>query len=127
MSVPKRRSVRRRPVGNEQGQVVPLIAVAMVVMAAVAVVIVAVGGVVADRAVARTAADAAALAAAAETDPRRSDMAAERLATANGAKLVSIHRHGLQVEVEVRVGRASARARAEGVIEPVHSEVDAIP
>lgn len=87
---------------------VPLIALTMVAMAGMALVIVSVGEVLSDRAIARTAADAAALTAAVGTDEQASAMA-----EANGATLVAIHRHGNQVEVEVRVGRATARARAE--------------
>ena len=93
---------------SELGQVTPLVAVAVLLVAGVGVAIVAVGGVLADRALARTAADAAALVAAVD-----SDAAAASMARANGAELVAVHRHGAQVEVEVRVGRATARARAE--------------
>lgn len=96
------------PDRSELGQVAPLVAVAVLLVAGVGVAIVAVGGVLADRAVARTAADAAALVAAVD-----SDAAAASMARANGAELVAVHRHGDQVEVEVRVGRATARARAE--------------
>lgn len=118
----------RWPNGHrEAGQVTPLIAVGLVVMAAIGVVVVAVGGVISDRATARTAADAAALAAAAHLDPTESDAAAAHFARANGAELLSIHRQGHQVEVEVRVGRATARARAEAVLEPEASGAASIP
>lgn len=106
-----RRAPDRPP---DAGQVVPLVAIAVVVMAGAVLVVTAVGGVLADRTAARTAADAAALAAAIE-----SDRAAADLAHLNGAELLSIRRMGDQVEVEVRVGRATARARAETVRTPV--------
>lgn len=93
---------------RDGGQVLPLMAVVVVVTAAIAVVVVLVGGALSDRAVARTAADAAALAAAVEGDG-----AAAEVAAANGATLVAVHRHLDQVEVVVSVGRATARARAE--------------
>jgi Flp pilus assembly protein TadG len=104
----------RRP---DRGQVVPLVAVVLLVVAGVAVAIVAVGGVLLDRASARTAADAAALAAAAADDAEAHDVAA-----ANGAEVVEITRIGDQVEVEVSVGRATARARATVVREVVPPE-----
>jgi len=94
----------------DAGQVVPLVAALIVVMAGIALAVVAVGGVLADRAVARTAADAAALVAAVD-----SDEAAAAVAGANGARLVAIERHGVQVEVTVAVGRVTARARAEAL------------
>lgn len=98
----------------DAGQVLPLVAVAVVVMSLAALLVGAVGGVLAERTRARTAADAAALAAALESDGAAAD-----LARANGAELVSIRRIGDQVEVEVRVGRVTARARAETVRAPV--------
>jgi hypothetical protein len=66
-----------------------------------------VGGAAVDRASARTAADAAALAGAAE-----GRAAAERLATADGGRIVSYRQQGMETEVRVRVGQASALARA---------------
>jgi Flp pilus assembly protein TadG len=92
---------------RDRGQVAPLMAMVVLLVVAVGAGVVAVGDVLAERAVARTAADAAALAAAAGTDAD-----AESLAADNGAVVVAIHRHGPDVEVEVRVGRATARARA---------------
>ena len=56
-----------------------------------------------DRARARTAADAAALAGAAE-----GEAAARRLAAANGGRLVEFRREGDEVVVRVRVGVAAA-------------------
>jgi uncharacterized membrane protein len=59
------------------------------------------------RAQARTAADAAALAGAAEGRG-----AAESVATANGAVLESFTTHGSEVDVTVRIGGTHATARA---------------
>jgi LAS superfamily LD-carboxypeptidase LdcB len=67
-------------------------------------------GALVDRARARTAADAAALAGAAE-----GDQAARQVATANGAKLLEIERSGDEVVVQVRVGEVEAYAKARGV------------
>jgi hypothetical protein len=60
-----------------------------------------------ERARARTAADAAALAGAAEGEP-----AAREVAAANGAELVAWRAEGTDVWVEVTLGDAHARARA---------------
>jgi hypothetical protein len=98
---------------RDRGQVAPLVALVMLVAAGVVVGVAAVGGLLLDRAAARTAADAAALAAAAE-----GDRAAREVAEENGAELVRVVRDGDEVEVEVRVGRATARARA-GVVREV--------
>jgi hypothetical protein len=110
----------------DAGQVVAVVAVVMLVVVAIAVVIVAVGGVLSDRATARTAADAAALVAAVDTDEAAAEMAA-----VNGARLLAIHRNHDQVEVIVSVGRATARARAEPVRrpagEPAHGSARPIP
>ncbi|MBK5221422.1 MAG: hypothetical protein JJE52_00790 [Acidimicrobiia bacterium] len=95
---------------RDGGQVVPLIAVLIVVMGAIAFGVVTVGGVLIDRAVARSAADAAALAAAAGDDTD-----AAEVARANGADLVRVVRGGDEVEVTVEVGRTQARARARAV------------
>jgi outer membrane lipoprotein SlyB len=85
---------------------------ALVVLAAfVALALGRAGGVAVDGARARTAADAAALAGAAE-----GRAAAARLAAANGAELLAYEPHGRDVVVTVRVGRVTeqARARREG-------------
>ena len=105
------------PPGVDRGQVTPLVAVVMAMVAVLIVGLVAVGDVLADRAVARTAADAAALAAASGTDADAASIARD-----NGAALLSVHRLGAEVEVEVRVGRATARARAAAtrVLDPGH-------
>jgi hypothetical protein len=60
------------------------------------------------RARAQSAADAAALAGAAEGEE-----AAREVATANGAELLGWWAEGLDVWVRVRVGEASAQAKAE--------------
>jgi hypothetical protein len=103
-------STRRRLEG-QRGQALPLV-VGIVALAALGVVALgrfAVGTV--DAARARTAADAAALAGAA--DGRG---AAAAVAAANGAALVSFTERDDAVIVEVRVGKAVARARAELVL-----------
>jgi hypothetical protein len=103
--------VRVRRGSGDRGQAVPLV-VAVVVVAAVGVVAMgrlAVGAV--DAARARTAADAAALAGA--IDGRA---AAVAVAADNGGVLVDFLSTGDDVLVEVRVGRATARARAAMVL-----------
>jgi hypothetical protein len=91
----------------DQGQATPL-AVAMMALVLVAMVgLVPVGHVLADRAAARTAADAAALAGAVEGEE-----AARALADRSGASLLSFRRDGDEVVVRVRVGGADAYARA---------------
>ena len=93
----------------ERGQVVPIVAAVLVVAAVVALVVGELGVAAVHRAQARTAADAAALAGAAE-----GEAAARSVAADNGAELVSFVRHGLVVEVVVRYRHARARATAEG-------------
>jgi hypothetical protein len=97
---------------DDRGQAVPL-AAAMVGLTAVAMLaFVPVGTALGRRTQARTAADAAALAGAAE----RSEAAARRLASVNGGSLVDFEAEGDRVIVEVRVGdiTAHASARATG-------------
>ncbi len=72
-----------------------------------ALALVAHGGRVVDAARARTAADAAALAGAAD-----GRSAADRLAAANGGRVTSYRAEGDDVVVAVVVGEATARARA---------------
>lgn len=98
---------------DESGQVVPLAALALLILAAAAYAVGAVGVVLVDRATARTAADAAALELAATGD----DAAGRAVAIANGADLIGVRWEGPTVEVEVRVGRATARARATSSVE----------
>lgn len=66
-----------------------------------------VGALLADRAQARSAADAAALAAVASDDAE-----ARAVAEGSGGRLVAIERDGAEVEVTVRVGDAQATSRA---------------
>ena len=95
---------------SDRGQALPLLAAVLVVAGVVALVVADLGVAAVERAKARTAADAAALAGAAE-----GEAVARRVAAANGASLVSFGRDGPLVEVVVRHGRATARATAEGV------------
>lgn len=110
--------------GTDRGQAVPLVAGLLVVLAGAALLLGLVTGVLVDRARAQTAADAAALAAAAGTD---ADAAA--LASANGAVLEAVTRDGDEVEVAVRVGRvrATARAAATLVLRPPPAPDDRAP
>jgi hypothetical protein len=93
--------------GWQRGQVTPVLAVAVLLMALAAVGVARVGMAAADRARARTAADAAALAGAAGGEDEARDLA-ER----NGARLVSYREEGSDVVVVVRFDRAEAAARA---------------
>lgn len=97
---PRRRS-------GDGGQGLLLLVAGLAVAALVILALVRHGSVALDAARARTAADAAALAGAAEGPP-----AAHRLAAANGATITSIHWGEGDVVVTTRVGRASATARA---------------
>jgi len=105
-------ALARRGTGD-RGQAVPLV-IAVVALAAFAVVALgrfAVGTV--DAARARTAADAAALAGAAD-----GEAAAAAAAADNGGTLESFAAVGVDVVVRVRVGRAVAEARASMVLSP---------
>jgi len=93
--------------GRDRGQATPLVAAVVVFAAIVALALVRAGHVAVDGARARTAADAAALAGAAEGRP-----AASHLAAANGGHLVAYRALGDDVLVEVDVGGVTARARA---------------
>ena len=95
---------------SDRGQALPLLAAVLVVAGVVALVVADLGVAAVERAKARTAADAAALAGAAE-----GESAARHVAEANDATLVSFVADGMFVEVVVRSGRATARATAEGV------------
>ena len=92
---------------GEGGQVLPLVALLLVAMGGTAVLVVRLGGLAAERAQASAAADAAALAGAAEGRD-----AASRLAAANGGRLLSYRLDGGDTEVRVALGHASATARA---------------
>ncbi len=103
-----------RPEADEcGGQVTPLVAIVVVVVGVMAMFAGRDGGAAVPEARAATAADAAALAGAAEGRD-----AAESMAEANGAELVAWVVDGAEVEVEVTIGDASARARAEQVGPP---------
>jgi hypothetical protein len=96
---------------RDRGQVLPLFALLLAVVAGSAVLVAMVGRVVDDRARAATAADAAALAGAAEGRE-----AAEELARRNGGVLEEFRQEGADTVVVVRVGHARAEARAR--VEP---------
>ena len=90
-----------------RGSILPLMALAIVVLGAAVLAVGRLGVAATDRAGARTAADAAALAgAAAGEDP------AGELAAANGAEMTSFEAEGTDARVEVELGTARAVARA---------------
>lgn len=98
---------RRDGRSGERGQVLPLMAASVVVAGALAFGVVHLAIVATERARAQSAADASALAAAAD------DRAAGGLAAAaNGARLEVLRTVGTDVLVRVRFRRATARARA---------------
>jgi uncharacterized membrane protein len=96
---------------TDHGQLTPLYAVIILVAGGAMLLIVHLGVLALHRAQARSAADAAALAGAAE-----GRAAAEEVAGSNGAVLESFVALDTDVEVRVRVGstHATARARREG-------------
>lgn len=96
---------------SERGQAVPLMVVILLLAAVVVVAITRLGMAADDAARARTAADAAALAGAAE-----GYAVAAELAEANGGDLLDYNAHGNQVEVRVQVGSSIAVARAERTV-----------
>ncbi|MGQ0432663.1 MAG: pilus assembly protein TadG-related protein [Microthrixaceae bacterium] len=98
------RAERSAEAGQATALVVGVVALAVVVLLALVPLVRAAG----ERARAQTAADAAALAGAAEGEG-----AARELAASNGAELVKWRAAGTQVWVEVVVGRAHAVAKAE--------------
>ena len=95
---------------GQRGQTVPLLVLLVALAGLVAVGLVEVAGAAARRASAEAAADATALAGAADGPD-----AARRVATANGARVVVYNETGVDVAVTVvrRGVRASARARWE--------------
>lgn len=95
---------------SENGQVLPLMLVLLLVAVVGALALARLAGVATERAAARTAADAAALAGAAAGRP-----AAEAAASANGARLTQYRERGAVVEVVVRRSTVEAAARAERV------------
>lgn len=92
---------------REAGQATPILALVLVVAVGVAAAIGVGGRLVVARARAQTAADAAALAGAAEGED-----AALELAEANEARLTSFERSGAAVTVRVAIGPVAATARA---------------
>lgn len=92
---------------SERGQIVPLVAVLVVTAGAGVIWLGRLGEAAVQRARARTAADAAALAGAAE-----GEAAAREVAAANGADLVSFEWIGADARVVVRFRSAGATARA---------------
>jgi hypothetical protein len=92
---------------GEKGSTVPLLALLVLAAGGAIVLLGRIGGAAVDRASARTAADAAALAGAAE-----GRATATSVATADGGRIESYRELGLETEVRVTVGRASAVARA---------------
>lgn len=95
---------------SARGSVAPLVALLMVCAGGLALGLGRMGAVAVARAQARTAADAAALAGAAEGQEGADDVAA-----ANGADLVAYQVEGAEVQVTVEVGPARATARARRV------------
>jgi hypothetical protein len=104
---------------DERGQVLPLVAVLLLLVAGALALLVQVGLVLDERARATTAADAAALAGAVE-----GEAAAAELAASNGGELEHFEVVDGETVVVVRVGRARATARATvlraGAGDPVH-------
>ena len=96
---------------DQRGQTTPLLAVVVVAAGGLVYGVGMFGGLVADASRAQAAADAVALAGAADGRD-----AAERVASSNGAALRSYEADGAEVEVRVAVGggRAAARARRVG-------------
>jgi hypothetical protein len=92
---------------DDRGQAVPLLAFAVGLTALMVLGLAHMGRVVADRAQARTAADAAALAGAAEGED-----SARSIAVANGGEVTDYQTTGDEVLVDVSVGGAEASGRA---------------
>lgn len=92
---------------GEQGSVLPLMAVAVVLVAGSVLLVGRLGLAAADRAAARMAADAAALAGAAD-----GEASAREVAGTNGATVEDVSMEGNDSLVEVEVGTARAVARA---------------
>lgn len=99
MHVPKR--------NDQRGSTLPFMALAIVLVGVIVILLGRVGGAATSRAGARNAADAAALAGAAA-----GRSAADELAKANGAELISYQELGNDTEVRVRLGPAEATGRA---------------
>ena len=106
---PNRRATRSG--FSDRGQMLPMIAIVILVVGAMSVVAVRVGELLDASAQARTAADAAALAGAAAGETE-----AEAIARANGGEIVAYDEIGGIVMVVVRVGPATSEAWAEAVV-----------
>ena len=98
---------------DDRGQLLPLVALLVAMALGLAVLIVETALLVGERAIAQTAADAAALAAV--VDPGDGRGRAGEMAAANGAVLESFRQLGTSVEVTVRVG---VRVRPPGPSSP---------
>lgn len=98
---------RSRARVHDDGQATAFVTLVLALAVLCAVLAARLGAVTTDRAQARTAADAAALAAVVDGDD-----AAVAVAAANGATVTALERHGTEVIVSVRVGDAEASARA---------------
>ena len=105
--LPTVRPTRLGSTDRDGGQATPLVALVLAAGAGAVVLLALLGGVVSDRAEARTAADAAALAGAAGGEP-----AARAVAVANHGQLESFEQRDNDVEVTVRVDHARATSRA---------------
>src|SRR5688500_1015798 len=92
---------------SERGSTLPFIALTIVLVGVIVILLGRMGGAATSRAGARNAADAAALAGAAA-----GRSAADELARANGAELLSYAEIGNDTEVRVRLGPAEAVGRA---------------
>jgi hypothetical protein len=92
---------------GEKGSTVPLLALLVLAAGGAIVLLGRLGGGAVERASARTAADAAALAGAAE-----GRAAASSVAAADGGRIESYRELGVETEVRVSVGQATAVARA---------------
>jgi hypothetical protein len=92
---------------GEKGSTVPLLALLVLAAGGAIMLLGRIGGAAVERASARTAADAAALAGAAE-----GRTAAASVAAADGGRIESYREAGVETEVRVAVGRATAVARA---------------
>ena len=93
-----------------RGSITPLVVLLVLAAGGLCLALGRLGSDAVDAGRARTAADAAALAGAGG-----GESAARRVAEANGGSVVSFEADGFEVEVRVRVGRASVVARAVGV------------
>lgn len=109
------RSRRGEQRPGQPGQVVPLMAVAVVLVAALSLGVAGIGRQVVDRARAQSAADSAALAAAVAPPPLVARDVAQRFAARNGAVLTGWRTVRSTVVVTVEVGGQHATAAARPV------------